>query len=121
MLVALMTPVASASAPSSYLTTGFVGYGAAKTTIAGFTGVVINYNNTYSVSFSAFVYLVLVNSAGQTVYWTAAGCSVPGNSPGQCFVPIYGALSGTYTANLFATTNFGVPISVVDTLTVVLS
>lgn len=115
-----MAPVASAAAPSSYLTTGLVGSGAAKTMIGGYTGVTITYNNTYSVPILAFVYLNLVNSAGQTAYVQLSSGNISSHNTIQFFLPISGPAAGTYTAKLFATTSFGVPISTVDTLSVVL-
>lgn len=116
----VIVPVSSATAPSSYLTNALAPSGAQKTTIGPFTGVTITYNNTDSSPLFVFVYLDLVNSAGQTVYVQASSGNISSHGTVQFFLPISGPASGTYLATLFATTNSGVPVSNGDTISVVL-
>ena len=118
LMLSMVMPVAS-GASTSYLTTGLVQSNIKQTAISGYDGVLVNYTNTYSSSFGAFVYLDLVNSAGQTVYWNVGGCSFSARQTASCFVVISSAVpKGVYTAQVFAATSTDVPVSASGSLKV---
>ncbi|MDG6982553.1 MAG: hypothetical protein JRM74_03770 [Nitrososphaerota archaeon] len=120
MMLLSAAPLGSAAAPT-HLTNGVSQSGMKLATIDTYQGVVVNYTSTYSTAFDSFVYLTLVNHAGQVVYWNVASCSFSAAQEVQCFVSISPAVpSGTYTAMAFATTDTGVPVSVVSSHTVTL-
>ena len=120
MMLLSAAPLGS-SATGANLTNGISQSGMKLATIDTYQGVVVNYTSTYSTSFYSFVYLTLVNHAGQVVYWNVASCSFSAAQEVQCFVSISPAVpSGTYTAMVFATTGTRVPVSVVSSLTVAL-
>ena len=110
-LVLTSVPPVGAASPT-YLTTGIVQSGVKQTIIGNYQGVLVNYTNTQPTSVSAFVYLDLVNSAGQTVYWNLGTCTFGASQKVKCFIAISGTISrGTYTAWVFATTDTEVPVS----------
>jgi len=114
LAVSLLTLSATLSAFASappYLTTSVTQSGAKQTTIGSYNGVLVNYTSTFASSV-AFVYLDLVNSAGQTVYWNVCSSSLTAGQQSQCFVTISAAVaSGNYTAWVFVTTNSGISVS----------
>jgi hypothetical protein len=89
-----------------------------ETTIGQYTGVLVNYTNGFSTQFNSFVYMDLVNQAGQTVYWSVSTCSFSAGKGAQCFVAFSSAPSGNYTADLFATSESSVPVSTTSSLAV---
>lgn len=112
VMLSAMAPAWPYASPSSYLTTGVTQSGIKQTIIGGYTGVLVNYTNSYSSSFSGFVYLDVVNSAGQTVYWNLTSCPFNAAQKAQCFVAISPSpAAGNYTASVFATTTSSVPVS----------
>ncbi len=120
LLLVLMTPIASASAPTSFLTTGFTGSHSGEVTAQGVKGVNVTYTNNFHVSMLAFVYVDLTNSAGQTVFVQATGTLFSAGGSASAFIGFVGISPGTYTASLFVTTSSGVPISTVTTVQVTL-
>lgn len=107
----LAAPVAN-GASDKYLTVALTQSGMKQSTIGGYDGILANFTNTYTTPVTAFVYMDLVNSAGQTIYWNVGSCSFSASQKAQCFVTILPSVPrGTYTAWLFATTNSSVPIS----------
>jgi hypothetical protein len=118
LLVSLAVPATAASS-TNYLTTTLVQSGVTQTTINGFPGVLVNYTNSLTVSLNTFIYLDLVNSVGQTVYWNVETCIFASIQKVQCFVPITPTLpSGTYSARVFATSSTYVALSTTTTLVV---
>jgi hypothetical protein len=115
----LLAPQSDAVA-ATYSTKGFVAIGAAETTQLGTKAVVVNYNNTMSMGVSAFVYMSLTNSAGQTIYIQVFRTSFSAGENGTIIFGLAGVTAGNYTASLFATTSTLAPVSPVTTLTVVL-
>lgn len=126
MLVISLTVILMFLAPQSYAVAptysanGLVAIGAAETTQLGTTGVLVNYTNTMPIAVSAFVYIYLTNSAGQTISIQILGCSFPAGENGTFFFGLTGVTHGTYTASLFVTTRTLAPVSPVTTLMVVL-
>jgi len=113
-------PTSTATAPSSFFTTGLRGSGAAQASLGGYSGVAISYNDTYSSPIAVFVYVDLTNSAGQTVFvWNTYG-NISSHQVFSFFIPIFGVPSGTYKGYIFAVTTSGVPTSAVTQLQVVL-
>ena len=111
ILLSTLAPTAMATSPV-FPTTVLVQSGMKYATIGGYSGVLVNYTSSISTSFVAFVYIDLVNSAGQTVYWNVGYCSFAANQKVQCFVPISSTgPGGDYTASAFATTTSNVPVS----------
>ncbi len=105
-------PMANGAA-TRYLTNGIVLTGMEQRSISGYVGVLANYTNTLSSPMNTLVYLTLVNSAGQTVYWNYDSCSFAANQKVQCFVLIASTVpKGVYAAYTFVTTSTSVPISV---------
>ena len=118
LALSLAMPVANGASPS-YLTTALTQSAIRQATISGYNGVIVNYTNTYSSSFGAFVYLDLVNSAGQAIYWNVGYCSFSAHQEALCFVLISSAVpKGNYTAWVFATTNSSIPVSLPGSLKV---
>ena len=120
VLLSAILPVAGLST-ASYLTTGIKQSGMKQATIHGYSGILVNYTSSYSSSFTAFLYVNVVNSAGQTVYWNIASCSFNPNQMVPCFVTLSSSVpAGTYTARVFATSTSNVPVSVTSSLSVTL-
>ncbi len=120
LTVSLAVPIVN-GATSAYLTIGITQSAIKQTTVNGFSGVLVNYTSTYSASIGTFIYLDLVNSGGQTVYWNVGTCNFAANQRVQCFVPIVSAVAkGMYTASVFVTTNSSIPISATSSLQVTL-
>ena len=118
--VFLMPTVATGTA-SPLLTTALIPASATETTLAGYQGVEITYQNSLSNSFIAFVYLAVSNSAGQTVavyYATTTTASTNQSSP--AFVIISGLPTGTYNGTLFAATSDGIPVSTLTKVAITL-
>jgi hypothetical protein len=105
---------------ATYSTRGFVALGVAETTQLGTKSVVVNYTNTLSIAVSAFIYIYLTNSAGQTINIQLSGTHFSAGQNRTLFFGLVGVAPGTYTASLFATTNSLVPVSPVTTIKVVL-
>ena len=104
---------------NAYLTTGVTQSSLKQTVIGTYDGVLVSYTNTYSSSFSAFVYLDLINPAGQTIYLNVGSCSFAAHQTLPCFAAISPSVpKGTYTALLFATTDTSVPVSATGSLKV---
>jgi hypothetical protein len=120
LLTLVLAPMASATSPAPFLTTGLTHSMAAQGTLAGFQGVTINYTDTRSTGVFAFVYMDLTNSAGQTVLVQATTGNFTAGQSLVLFLPISGVGTGTYSASVFATNIDGVPISTVTTVQVVL-
>jgi methionine-rich copper-binding protein CopC len=90
-----------------------------QATIGPSSGVLVNFTSSLTSAFTAFVYLDLVNSAGQTVNVNYANCNLQQGQPTQCFVNLSSSIpSGNYTAKLFAVTTDNVPVSTTGTLRV---
>ena len=119
-LLALTTTAHNAAGASSgYLTTTVSHSGIRQTTISGYNGVLVNFTNTLPTAMTAFAYIDLANSAGQTVYWNVGSCSLTPSHVTQCFVSISPAVpAGNYTASVFATTGTGIPVSTVTSVKV---
>ena len=118
LALSMVVPAASGVSPT-YLTTGITQSSIKQTVIGTYDGVLVGYTNTYSSSFGAFVYLDLVNAAGQTTYWNLGSCSFAAHQTVQCFVTISPSVpKGTYTALVFATTETSVPVSASGSLKV---
>jgi hypothetical protein len=116
----LLVPTSTATAPSSFFTDGLQGSGVAQATLGGFSGIAINYNDTYSSPIAVFVYVDLTNSAGQTVFvWNTYG-NISSHKILSFYIPIFGVPPGTYSAAVFALTNSRVPTSGVTHVQVVL-
>jgi hypothetical protein len=118
LLIGLTVAPVGFGAGPTYPTTAITQSGMKETTINEFPGVLVNYTNGFSTQFSSFVYLDLVNQAGQTVYWTVGTCNFSAGEGAQCFVAFSSAPSGNYTADLFATNTSGVPVSTTSSLSV---
>jgi hypothetical protein len=117
MLFLLTASLPAVGASPKYLTTGITSSGLKETTLEGYQGVLVNYTSTYSSPFAAFVYMDVVNSAGQTVYWNLGYCSFQPIQKVGCFVAIGTTLlKGIYNVRIFATTNSSVPVSVTSSL-----
>jgi hypothetical protein len=104
-------PAVSQGAPA-YATNSLVVSGIRETTVGGFNGVVVNYTSTFASSFTAFVYLDLTNSLGQSVSVNLGFCSFSASQEVGCFVALgTNVPTGVYTAHVFATTTGNVPVS----------
>ncbi len=123
VLIAASFLVLSAALPAiglttpTYPTTSLTASSMKEAEIGGYTGIAINYTSTMSSPLTAFVYLDLVNSLGQTAYVNIGTCDVSTSQNNTCFVPIFAVLpTGVYTALVFATTTTSVPVSHFSTL-----
>ena len=113
-------PIAT-SATSTYLTNGIILSGMKQSSIGGYEGVIANYSNHFSSQMNTVVYLDLINSAGQTVYWNRSTCYFGANQEAQCYVLISSAVpKGVYAAYMFITTPSNVPISVTKGIQVII-
>jgi hypothetical protein len=102
-----------------YLTTGLNASSAKQSTIAGFNGVLLNYTNSYSSPTAVFIYLDLLNQAGQTTYWNVGYFSFNANQKVSCFIAVSPSVpAGNYSAKVFATTTSGIPVSIATTIQV---
>jgi hypothetical protein len=92
--------------------------GIKQTTINGYTGFLVNYTSSFTPPFTAFVYLVVNNAAGQTVYVSFGTFEFTGNATQvQGFIGVSTPLQpGTYTANIFATTSTRISVSATSSL-----
>lgn len=118
-LVGLSAVAPATSQTATYMTTGLVQSGIKQSTIGGYNGVLVNYTSSYSSSFTALVYMDVINSLGQSVSWSVVTCSFSANQKVACFVVASSAIpTGMYTANVFATTSSSVPVSVTSSLPV---
>ncbi len=109
-LIVLASVVPAYASP--YLTTSISQTGIKATSISGYSGVLVDYNDTSSTSFVGFVYLALVNSMGQTVYVNIGTCNFSAGHVVGCFVGVSPTVAaGTYSARVFATTTASVPVS----------
>ena len=118
LALSMVMPVAN-GVSATYLTTGIAQSSIKQAVINNYNGVLVGYTNTYTSSFSAFVYLDLVNSAGQTIYLNVGSCSFAPSQTVPCFVAISPSVpKGTYTAQVFATTVTSVPVSIPGSLKV---
>jgi hypothetical protein len=73
-------------------------------------------NNLAAAIVPAVVFFVVHNSAGQTVFMSAATVNFDPSATSSAFPLIYGLGSGTYNATFFATNSGGVGISAPVTL-----
>jgi hypothetical protein len=104
------------SAPSLPIT-AVTASGIKQVTIGPTSGILVNYTSSLTNSFTAFVYLDLVSSEGQTVYVNVATCNLQQGQLVQCFVSLSSSIpAGAYTLELFATTTDNVPVSTSGTL-----
>lgn len=87
-----------------------------QTIVDGYTGVQINYTNTYSQSLSAFVWVVVHNAAGQTVGIFVGSAIMNSGAALAVFVPTFNLPAGSYAATVFATTTSSVAISQTSTV-----
>lgn len=118
-LLGLASIPAGFAAGPTYPTSAVMQSGMKETTIAGYSGVLINYTNGLSTRLSSFVYVYLVNRAGQTIYWGVGSCNFSAGEEVQWFAVFSSTVSsGNYTANLFVTTSTGVPVSTTSSLSV---
>jgi hypothetical protein len=73
----------------------------------------VTYKNNLNITVMAAVgWIILYNSVGQTVYFSAGG--LPNLAPGETgtgYIPLHGLPSGTYYATVFATSTSMVAIS----------
>jgi hypothetical protein len=118
LLLSLTVVPVGYAAGLTYPTSAITQSGMKETTIGQYTGVLVNYTNGLSTQFNSFVYMDLVNQAGQTVYWSVSTCSFSAGKEAQCFVAFSLAPSGNYTADLFATSESSVPVSTTSSLAV---
>lgn len=113
---------ASASSSFLYLTNMIstsiltVSTSPSQTIVDGYTGVQINYTNTYSQSLSAFVWVVVHNAAGQTVGIFVGSAIMNSGAALAVFVPTFNLPAGSYAATVFATTTSSVAISQTSTV-----
>ena len=111
LALSMAAPMAG-GATTGYLTSGIALTGMTQTTLNGYEGVLANYTSQFSSPINTLVYMDLVNSARQTVYWNDGACSFAANQKVQCFVFIAGTVpKGVYGAYLFVTTTSNIPIS----------
>ena len=90
-----------------------------QASIRGFSGVLVNYTNGFPASFTALVYLDLVNSEGQTAGVSLGTCGFQGNQTVSCFVTLpISVPTGNYTAWIFATSLANVPVSIESSIRV---
>ncbi len=108
MLLAAVVPAYA----SPFLTTSVTQTAISQANLSGYPGVLVTYNDTSTTSFTGFVYLVLLNSTGQTVYLSIGTCNLVYNQNRSCFVGVSSTVpSGVYTAKVFATMTENVPVS----------
>ena len=119
VVLAAVSPALGTSLPP-YSTKGFVAIGATETTQAGTKGVIVNYNNTLASPVVAFVYIVVTNSVGQTVFVQVNGGVFSAGENKTIFFGMSGMSSGTYSATLFVASANLVPLSVASSVQVVL-
>jgi methionine-rich copper-binding protein CopC len=118
VLFSVALPAFAQSAPA-FPTTAVTTSGIQQATIGPSKGVLVNYTSSLTSPLTAFVYLDLVNSAGQTVYVNIASCNLQQGQLAQCFVSLSSSIpAGAYTAKLFAVTTDSVPVSTTGTLQV---
>jgi hypothetical protein len=79
-----------------------------------------NYQNNLNVTVLGIVYVVLHNSAGQTVYINVGTTSPAAGTNSTAFVVIYGVPTGTYSATFFVTLASGPAMSVPTSIPVTL-
>ncbi len=116
----LLTAVGPAYA-TTYLTTSVAQTGVQSSTLGGYKGVLVTYNDTTSTSFVGFVYLTLFNSAGQSDYVNVATCRFDAGHTVGCFVVISPTVAaGNYTAKVFAATTENVAVSASGSMQVTL-
>jgi hypothetical protein len=117
LLLSVALP-ASAVSPS-FPTTAVAASGLKQTVIGGNSVIEVNYTSSLATSFTAFVYLDLMNSMGQTVYVNLGTCSLSQFQLQSCFVALSSSIStGAYTAKLFASNTDNVPVSGTSSLAV---
>lgn len=110
-LLALTMPSMSQTAPQ-YLVTSITSNGVKQTVLGGYGGLFVNYTNTHDAPITALVYMDVSNSVGQVVALTVGTCYFGANETIGCFVVFPVSVpSGAYSAEVFATTTSGVPIS----------
>lgn len=75
-----------------------------------------NYMNNLGATEPAITYLVVHNSADQTVYYSTATLSPSAGTNATSFIIVFGLAAGTYNATVFATTFGGVGLSTASTV-----
>lgn len=117
-LVMLAFPALAQSSPA-YPTTALAPSTLKETILQGYPGVLVDYNNTLSSSYTAAVFVDLTNSAGQVVSLSVGSCAFSGSQTTSCFVAFSPSTpSGSYKATVFVVSSSYVPLSVTSTLTV---
>ncbi len=116
MLASLAAPV-SAQAPSAYLTNGLTLNGLKQVQLGGYPGVEANFTNSYPFSFTAILYMDIMNSKGQTVSVSAGTSTFGANATLSSFLAVQpGVATGNYTAVVFAASTTGAPVSIAGSL-----
>ena len=94
---------------------------ASQSVLGGFSGVQVGYTNNYLKPIAGFVWVVVKNSAGQTAGVFVGSITVNQATTISVFVPTFNLPSGSYVANIFATTTSFVAISVSTSSTLVVN
>ena len=121
LYVAIGLVVLAAVVPASataYLTTTVTQTGIKHTTINGISGVLVNYTDSSTLSFTGYLYFDLSNPKSQSVAVSVATCNLIAGQTVSCFVVIPSVASGNYTARVFATTNETVAVSSLSSIQV---
>jgi len=114
----VLAGVVPASA-TAYLTTTVTQTGIKHTTINGISGVLVNYTDSSTLSFTGYLYFDLSNPKSQSVAVSVATCNLIAGQTVSCFVVIPSSVaSGNYTARVFATTNETVAVSSLSSIQV---
>jgi len=123
MVIAMVILSVSMASPAlgqtstSYLTTGLSPSGLVQAIIGGYDGVLANYTSSFPFSFTALVYMDLVNAIGQTVSVSVSSCNFMAQQEVSCFLVLSSSIpSGNYMARTFVTSTSGVPVSVTSSL-----
>ena len=107
----VLAAVVPASA-TTYLTTTVTQTGIKNATINGISGVLVNYTDSSTFSFTGYLYFDLLSHNSQSVAVSVATCNLVAGQTVSCFVVIPSSVApGNYTARVFATTNQTIAIS----------
>jgi hypothetical protein len=103
----------SAGTQSTLSTNTFSTVGSpSQTSVGGYSGVSLSYQNNYDNQLQAVVFLTVQNSAGQTVGISSASVSISSGATQSTFVILpLGLAHGAYTGQVFAVTTSNSPIS----------
>jgi hypothetical protein len=117
LVLLVVLPANATSSP--LLTSSLTASVAVQTTFQGATAVKVNYTDTLTGSMLVVIWLAVQNSNGQTVgvFVTTLNFASGGGEKLTAYVVVSGVASGSYTANMFAVTVSGVPVSTTSTVT----